>query len=66
MDSPTYELQQILSVLEFFVCDVCIAVTLLLRFGWLPDNQRLHCFHEMKQSLVENGWYVNTSQYFLG
>jgi len=60
------ELDQLHDILKFFVSDISIAVSILLRAGWLPEQIRQDCIEQMRQSLLAHGVAVSDTPYTLG
>ena len=60
------ELDQLQDILKYFVSDISIAVSILLRAGWLPEQMRQECRDQMQRSLIANGVSVSDSPFTLG
>jgi len=60
------ELDQLQDILKYFVSDISIAVSILLRAGWLPEQIRQECRDQMRRSLIANGVSVSDSPFILG
>lgn len=62
----TAELQQVKDVLRYLVTDCCVAVAVLLRAGWLPEQVRQECMEQLRQNLIRHEVRVSDSPFVLG
>ena len=60
------ELSQIDTILKYLVADSCVAASILVRSGWLPEQIRQECHDKMKDYMQVHGVDHSDSPYVLG
>jgi hypothetical protein len=60
------ELTQVKDVLRYLVTDCCVAVAVLLRAGWLPEQLRQECMEQLRQNLIKHDVRVSDTPFILG